>query len=804
MEPEFLSADSDVLKYTPDLQRLYAVFSVPVIVHDKDHRVVSLNRAMSVLLNVDAEAVMGRRCEEVLRLLNITSNTCLLLKGSAAAETASCQLDVVHSRTRFLVTRYPVLNDYGNPVGGVCVFNKLPGISETDQESDRNVSQMEHMLDVQTDCMYWKDGSGRLQYVNRAGRSFFHFDKEDYRGKTDFEVAAANVLYRAFFARCASVEDEAWNNGRSVSDQVVLELTSHKLSTFEVTKVPIFNRNGSRKGMVTIARDITRQVTTEQELHSVINQLNVILDSISSAIALVIDRKIIWTNPAAEKLFGYSGAELQGCTTEILHSSRKAYEDFSSQVYLELGRQGYSRGEIRLRKKDGEKVWCLYSTTFVNAEDPSQGIIVAVEDIQAQKDAWEREQRLQEKMQHAQKLESLGVLAGGIAHDFNNLLMGILGNTELCLMKLEPESPLRKYIDRVRSASEKAADLTAQMLAYSGRGHFIIEPVNLSTVVSEMSELLDSVISKKARIVFKLDERLPAVRGDVSQMRQVVMNLIVNASEALEDRPGDIVVSTGVMEVDAAYLQKVYFDHEAGPGKYVWLEVSDTGTGMDSRTVSRIFEPFFTTKFSGRGLGLAAMLGIVRGHHGIIRVDSKPGRGTTVRVLFPLYDAMQQIMLERDIKENPAERESAGSVPVADQAEVDQQAESMVLANRRVLMVDDDDEVRDVARKLLENLGCSVVAATDGQDALDIFRVGYQSIDVVLLDLSMPDISGEEVLQQMRSIDPGACIVLSSGYSEEESIGAMEPGSADGFVHKPYTVSELVGVMTAALLKSGG
>ena len=796
MAVESFDGKSGVLKYTPDLERFYSVFTVPVIVHDDEHRVVSLNRAMSVLLGIDPEGIVGRRCQEVLHILNISSNTCPFLTDDEADCPESCRVRI--ARSCFLLTRYPVMDENTRPAGGICVFNEIPAAPVLESVSPQRIELLESMLDAQTDFMCWKDSDGRWQYVNQSGRKFFGFEEEDYRGKTDFEIVAGNVLFRAFFSECASIENEAWNTGRAVTSRVKLEMDSHRVSTFEITKIPFFNSDGTRRGIAGIARDVTRSVTAEQEMHSVINQLNIILDNISSAVALIIDRKVIWTNSASERLFGYSAAELQGCTTEKLYLSRQQYEEFGSSIYLELARKGNARGEVQLRRKNGEKVWCLYSTVFVNPEDPSKGIIAALEDIQAQKDAWKREQELQEKMQHAQKLESLGVLAGGIAHDFNNLLMGIMGNAELCLMKFEPDSPLRTYVENIRNASKKAAELTGQMLAYSGKGHFIIEPVNLSMVVHEMSELLDSVISKKARVVFHLDKNLPSVRGDVSQMRQVVMNLLVNASEALEEMPGDIIVSTGVMDVDREYLQMVFFDHEARPGKYVWLEVKDTGTGMDSHTISRIFEPFFTTKFSGRGLGLAALLGIVRGHHGIIRVDSKPDSGTTVRVLFPIYDDMQKSMLERGIN---------GSLPSVEKDSADRpkdaETQPFAFSGIRVMVVDDEKEVRDVARMLLESVGCRVITAINGSEAVELFRREHGSIDAVLLDLTMPDMGSEEVLRQLRSIDPHACVVLSSGYSEEESTEDMGQISVNGFMQKPYAVSELVACLSAALIEKG-
>ncbi len=791
---------SGVLDHVPDLERLYAVLNVPIMVQDVNGHIVSLNPPMAQLLGLDPEAVIGQKCHHTLRILGFPTYSCPLIdKDNLSGSPVSCKLYVPQARAYFLVTRYPVFDSRKEPVGGLCVFNELPAESSRTGRHGEGADYLENILDSESDFLCWKDGNGRWQYVNKAAREFFQLGHDDYVGKTDFEIAAGNVLFRAFFAKCAVLDDEAWRTGNPAIANITVEFSNHRSSTFEVTRVPFFDIDGRRKGLVGIARDVTRQITSQHELHSAINQLNVILNNISSGIVLLIDRKIIWTNPACEKLLGYYPGEVQGYGLELLFPSREEYLDFEGHAYSELSRHGYSKGEIKLRTKNGEYVWCVYSAAFVNQEDPSDGVIVAFEDIQAQKDAWKREQELQEKMLHSQKLESLGVLAGGIAHDFNNLLMGIMGNVELCLMKLDPDSPLRKYVERMRSASQKAADLTAQMLAYSGRGHFVIEPVNITNVVKEMCELLDSVISKKARMVLKLDEELPSIMGDVNQMRQVVMNLIVNASEALEDKPGDIIVRTGVMEVDMAYLNKVYFDHDAVPGPYVWFEVEDTGTGMDSSTASRIFEPFFTTKFSGRGLGLAALLGIVRGHDGVIRVDSEEGRGTAVRVLFPVSNDMQKRLLEDTIRDM---RGVGNRCARLDALTIDEESASL-LKGRKVLVVDDEKDVRDVTRRLLESFGAKVVTAINGMEALALFRQKHDEYDVVIIDITMPDMSGIEVLKSMRAISENTPMVLASGYSEEESLSGLDGNQADGFVHKPCTASELASTLASAIKSRG-
>ena len=274
-----------------------------------------------------------------------------------------------------------------------------------------------------------------------------------------------------------------------------------------------------------------------------------------------------------------------------------------------------------------------YETRFVSS-GPDEALIM-VRDISTAKRAVKERERLHAQLQHAQKLESLGVLAGGIAHDFNNLLMSVLGNAEMALWDLAPESPARADLQAISAAAKRAADLAKQMLAYSGKGKFVIEPLNLSKLVADMAHLLEVSISKKVTLKYNFPESLPLVDGDATQIRQIVMNLIINASEAVGEKSGVINVTTGVMEADHAYLSETYLDEGLEEGYYIYLEVADTGHGMDRETVEKIFDPFFTTKFTGRGLGLAAVLGIVRGHRGALKVYSQPKHGTTFKVLFP-------------------------------------------------------------------------------------------------------------------------------------------------------------------------
>ncbi|MCC8993111.1 MAG: response regulator [Candidatus Contendobacter sp.] len=404
-------------------------------------------------------------------------------------------------------------------------------------------------------------------------------------------------------------------------------------------------------------------------------------------------------------------------------------------------------------------------------------LLLSVTDITERKWAEEKRLQMERQMQQTQKLESLGVLAGGIAHDFNNLLTIILGNASLALDEMPPLSPARDSLQAIEATSLRAAELCRQMLAYSGKGRFVIENIRMNDLIGEMISLLKASISKKAILNLNLKERLPPLRGDPSQIRQVMMNLVFNASEAIGEHGGVITISTGMMECSGEYISEFYLDESLTEGLYVWLEISDTGCGMDHETQRRIFEPFFTTKFTGRGLGLSAVLGIVRGHKGALKVYSEPGQGTTFKALFPAVQT-----------DKPQIAQSSGSTHHSDWK-----------GAGTILLVDDEESVRSLGNRMLERLGFKVLIAVDGQQALEIFRELSDEILLVILDLTMPYMDGEETFRELRRIDPKARVIMSSGYTESEITPRFAGKRLSGFLQKPYTLDTLTQRLRDAL-----
>jgi signal transduction histidine kinase/CheY-like chemotaxis protein len=382
---------------------------------------------------------------------------------------------------------------------------------------------------------------------------------------------------------------------------------------------------------------------------------------------------------------------------------------------------------------------------------------------------------MQARVLEVQKLESLGVLAGGIAHDFNNLLVGIMGNAGLAQLELPPGTDGRERIAQIETAARRASDLARQMLAYSGKGRFVVAALDVSALVREMTQLLRASIDRRIEIKYALASDPVVIEGDATQLRQVVMNLVVNAADAIGDFDGAITVATSRVRADRAYLAGMFVDEGLEAGDYAVIDVSDTGAGMDPATQARIFDPFFTTKAAGRGLGLAAVLGIVRAHRGALKVYSEQGRGSTFKLLLPLTSA--------DVSPDPW----ASRSPTPWQGD------------GTILVVDDEPMVRDVAQAILQRLGLAVVAAVDGEEAIAMFAAEPDRFAAVLLDLTMPRVSGAETFRRICEMRPGMPVILMSGYNEEEASGQFAGKGLAGFIEKPFSTQALADAIERVL-----
>ncbi len=493
---------------------------------------------------------------------------------------------------------------------------------------------------------------------------------------------------------------------------------------------------------------------------------------------LVVSRRgaILLVNRAIERDFGYERRELLGKRFDLLMPERfrqTHHDTYLPRLFADPKRRVLGeQTDLWGLRKDGVEIPLDIELSPIEFGG-ELCMLAAIMDLTERKALEREKQKMEQEAQSAQRLESLGVLAGGVAHEFNNLLQVISFHADLALPLLPPDSPARADLQQIQGTVQKAAQLSSQMLAYAGKRSFVVERIDLNRVVGEMLELLEALISKEAALTFSATPGLSPIQAEPAQVQQVITNLVKNAAEAMDNGEGTITISTSALRVDDANSPSEEHDAPVA-GEYVVLEVADTGRGMNDATLSRIFEPFFSTDPDARGLGLAAVLGLVRAHHGYVKVASQPREGSVFRVLFPAVQgaARSDRVRRRD------------SLPDG-------------LARGTVLLIDDEEAIRFAGRRMLEALGFRVLTAADGAEGLERYRRNGNEIDCVLLDLTMPGLSGRDVFTELRSIRPDVQVVIASGYGAEEITRRFEGDEPAGVIQKPYGRKDLAHALRA-------
>ncbi len=629
------------------------------------------------------------------------------------------------------------------------------------RESER---QYRNLVETSRDLIWSLDLEGRWTFVNNAARSIYGYDPDEMLGRPIMDFIRPERVEGA-----RQILSELRDGKPRLSFETEHTRKDGTTVNLSFNAIPVRDDYGNVVGSTGTATDVTLRKRAERSLREANDRFESLVAGMPLGyIVWSKDFKVLEWNPAASAIFGYSAAEAYGRkATDLIvpKEGEQAFHGMSKSLLTGTVCEGSLLVNCR---QDGERISCeWYNTVLPDAVGGVQAVATMVRDVS------ERE-RLETQLRQSQKLESLGVLAGGVAHDFNNLLVGIMGNASLAIEQTGADSPLRPMLDRIVNASQRATDLTQRMLAYAGRAACDVKVMDLNQLVEELADFASAAIPKRVQLRIKTAEKLPLIKADSGQVQQIIMNLLINAAEAIGHDEGSVSISTWEEALDREQIATQFAEHKMDPGTYVCLEVRDTGCGMSPEILTRVFDPFFTTKFAGRGLGLSAILGIVRAHRGAITFSSELGAGTVFRVFLPAITAKEQA---------PTRQRRAPRVPL----------------DATVLVIDDEEDVRDVVEAVLSSRGMTVLVAEDGRRGIEVFREHADEVDAVLLDINMPGMNGEAVFHQLRTIKPDVRVILSTGYSEQEAASQFANASLAGFVNKPYTASALVEKIGEAL-----
>jgi PAS domain S-box-containing protein len=650
-----------------------------------------------------------------------------------------------------MMNRFELPDEHSLPTGADELRRRIAALE------DRMVLYQQ-ILERIPDAVICLDTDCRVVYVNQIATQELALPAEALLGRTPAEIPVAPEVGALWMTTAQRVL--ATNRSETFQFRLVHGAVDDVYST---DMVPECAEDGSIRTLVTITRSITDQIRTEAELRSSEAQFRLIFDQSPIGAAITdLDWRFVRVNDALCHMLGYTREELlQLDVAGITHPDDIEYNRARTDAVIAGDIEKFSM-EKRCLRKDGRVIWTRTLVRLLREGEHTPYLLGLIEDITEEKQGEEEQRRMERQLQEAQRLESLGVLAGGVAHDFNNILVGILGYAQLALSDLPTSSPAYDNIQHVIGNAQRAANLASQILAYAGKRTVASQTLDLNQLIHDMRSLLQTSVAPSASLNYDLEPDLPPINADATQIRQIVLNLITNAAESILKGVGRIGIATALETLDQAALSRLNFGADQQPGQYVRMSVSDTGCGMDETTRLRMFEPFFTTKFIGRGLGLAAVHGIVRSHRGMVHVTSDPGNGTTINIWFPA-------IVGQPTPEPPAPTTERGIL----------------------LVIEREDATRDILCRLLPHLGFDVVSAADQQAGLQILADQTTRLSGVILDPVAPLLPNSPFLLTFRAQRPDLPIILIAGpYGEAipQHFGGIRIA---GILQKPFTLSEV-------------
>jgi PAS domain S-box-containing protein len=754
-------------KQLEELERLYATAPIGLGFLDTELRYVRVNERLAQIDGASVQAHIGRPLADIVP--EVAASLEGVYRDVIATGTAVIERELRAStpalpgvQRDWQVSIYPLKHPDGTVLGLTIVVSDTTERKRLTDELKRQEMLLRLVIDALPGMVLYIDRDYRYRFANRAYGEWFQRPPSDFEGQ-EMEEA----LGEAGFEKVRDRVDRALAGERVVFESHIGYAGRDR--DVHVNYVPDRGPDGVVRGMVALVQDVTEQKHAERALRDSEERFRRVVETAREGIWIVDTiGKINFVNDRMAAVLGYSKEEMLGSLSfDFLdpEERERGPREFEESKKHDLGPQ-----EFRFRHNDGSVVWLdVTGTPMLDDTGKLTGHLVMCTDVTQRK-------RNEQRLRQTQRLESLGILAGGVAHDFNNLLTSIMGNASLVLGALEPGSRHRAMLQDVITGSERAAGLTRQLLAYAGREQGKLQPLDVAAAARELLPLLTASIPKMVRPSLDLEEGVPLVQADPAQLQQVMMNLVINAAESLpEGTPGEVKIGVGRRRLQPEDYRDAVVPIEANDREYVSFSVTDNGSGMDAVTQARIFDPFFTTKFYGRGLGLSAVLGIVKGHDGTLTLRTVPGKGSVFTVLLPASQDARRV-------ESPtpplAARAAAGS--------------------GIILFVDDEPALRTLAQRTLEQHGYGVLLAENGQEAIDILAA-HPEVSAVVLDLAMPVMSGDAAGPIMHSLRPDVPLILSSGYSEGGALERIGQNVVAAFLEKPYLFSVLVAKLEEVL-----